>query len=405
MNENLRGNPEIHTCRAWRQATGGHPDLNTHSRTDQLPPGSSPLSSPLVSVSMITYKHEEYVKEAILGVLMQETSFAFELIVSNDHSPDKTHDVIESLLLQHPRADRVRYIRHHHNLGIMGNALHNLRQCRGDYIAFCEGDDCWTDPKKLQKQVRKLEQNPTSDLCFHPAQTFFGLQHTNELFGFQSFRQKCIPADEVIVGGGDFCPTASILIRRNIFENLADFLLTAPVGDYFLQVMGSMRGGAIYLPDPMCIYRRGTPFSWTADMQSIRRRKEFFELIFKSLKRFDQLLEHAKSKPLNLEIERQYLHLSLTYLKHGMLEDYQTLYETLERQHSLSTRIKLLYKIGLKSRSERLTREFDRWTFARPNPISRAIRRLGKAVYRIRSPFLTSGGPNPNLPQRLRSAK
>jgi hypothetical protein len=209
----------------------------------------------------------------------------------------------------------------------------------------------------------------------------------------------------VISGGGDFCPTASILIRRNIFENLAEFLLTAPVGDYFLQVMGSMRGGAIYLPDPMCIYRRGTPFSWTTDMQSIRRRKEFFELIFKSLKRFDQLLGHTKSKPLSLEIERQYLHLSLTYLKHGMLADYRTLYETLKQQHSISTRIKVLYEVGLRSGSERLTREFDRWAFARPNPISRAIRRLGKAVYRIQSPSSTSGRANPNQPLNLRSAQ
>ena len=384
MKANTRGNPEIHPNRPGRQVAERHPERNTHPQTSQ--PNAE--ANPLVSVSMITYKHEGYVREAILGVLMQETSFAIELIVSNDHSPDKTHEVIESLLLQHPRADRVRYFRHHQNLGIMGNAMHNLTQCRGAYIAFCEGDDCWIDPQKLQKQVEKLEENPGSDLCFHPAQTFFGRQNANQLFGFQSFRQKCIPTDEVIAGGGDFCPTASILIRRGIFENLAEFLTTAPVGDYFLQVMGSLRGGAIYLPEPMCIYRRGTTFSWTADMQSIHRRKEFFELIFKSLKRFDQLLGHNKSKPLNLEIERQYLHLSLTYLKHGMIADYRALYETLKRQHPISTRIKILYEAGLRWRSERLTRELDRWIFAHPNPISRTIKKLGKAVYRIKSPSL-----------------
>jgi glycosyltransferase involved in cell wall biosynthesis len=401
MNANTRGNPEIHPNSTWMQGAEGHQKPATQTKTDH----PTAESSPLVSVSMITYKHEEYVREAILGVLMQETSFAIELIVSNDHSPDKTHEVIESILLQHPRAGRVRYIRHHQNLGIMGNALHNLKQCRGVYIAFCEGDDCWTDPQKLQKQVQKLEENPTSDLCFHPAQTFFGRQNTNQLFGFQSLHQKCIPTDEVISGGGDFCPTASILIRRNIFENLAEFLITAPVGDYFLQVMGSMRGGAIYLPDPMCIYRRGTPFSWTTDMQSIRHRREFFELIFESLNRFDRLLGYTKSKPLSLEIERQYLHLSLTYLKHGMLADYRTAFETLRRKHSISTRIKVLYEVGLRSRSERLTREFDRWTFARPNPISRAIRRLGKAVYRIQSTSSPLRHSSPNQPLTLRRAQ
>jgi glycosyltransferase involved in cell wall biosynthesis len=399
MKANNRGNPEIHTDGMWDEGAERHPEPTTDSRTGRPDPDAPPL----VSVSMITYKHEPYVEEAIRGVLMQETSFAIELIVSNDHSPDKTHHVIQSLLLHHPRAGRVRYIRHNRNLGIMGNALHNLNHCRGTYIAFCEGDDCWTDTKKLQKQVEQLEKNPSVDLCFHPAQTFFGRQNTNQLFGFQSCRQKRIRTDAVISGGGDFCPTASILIRRDVFEKLAEFLRTTPVGDYFLQVMGSMRGGAIYLPDPMCVYRRGTPFSWTTDMQSIRRRKDFFELIFESLKRFDEFLGHAKSGPLNLEIERQYLHLSLTYISHGMLADYRALYETFKRRHSISTRVKILYKVGLRSRSERLTREFDRWIFARPNPFSRAIRSFAKAVYQIRSASPTPRHKPPNRTLTSRS--
>jgi glycosyltransferase involved in cell wall biosynthesis len=386
MNANTRGNPEVHSHGVWREAAAGKPSRPIRAHAI-LPTTALP---PLVSVSMITYRHEKYVEQAILGVLMQETTFKIELVVSDDHSPDNTHEVIQTLLLQHPRANQVRYIRHHENLGIMGNALHNLRQCQGTYIALCEGDDCWTDQKKLQKQVDQLEQNPTSDLCFHPARTFFGTQSTTDLFGFQSFRKKHIPADQVISGGGDFCPTASVMIRRGVFEKLEQFLHTAPVGDYFLQAMASIRGGAIYLPEPMCIYRKGTPFSWTADMQSLKRRKEFFELIFNSLRRFDDLLEHKKSGPLRLEIERQYLHLSLTYLKHGMRTDYQELYETLERQNLISTRLKVLHEVGLRSGSEKLTRDFDRWIFARPNPVSRAIRKLARAVYPISPASLTS---------------
>lgn len=122
-------------------------------------------------------------------------------------------------------------------------------------------------------------------------------------------------------------------------------------------------------------------------MEAIQRRQEFFELILTSLKRFDELLCHTKSQPLGLEIERQYLHLSLTYLKHGMLGEYRALYETLNRKHSVSMRIKVLHKVGLRFGSEPLTRELDRWAFARPNPIARAIKRLAKAVYVMQSTF------------------
>jgi glycosyltransferase involved in cell wall biosynthesis len=335
---------------------------------------------PLVSVSMITFRHENYIKDAIIGVLLQETTFPIEAVISNDNSPDATDAIINDIIRNNPRAGLIRYIQHRQNLGIMANALHNLERCRGKYIAFCEGDDCWTDPYKLQKQVDELQRNPDSDLCFHPAYTCYGNQRSSEMFGIQASRKKHIASDEVFAGGGDFCPTASVLIRREVFEKLKFFLASAPVGDYFLQSMGSLRGGAIYLPEPMCIYRKGTPFSWTADMQSVANREAFFWLIFDSLKQFDYFLNHSKSKPLNIEIERQFLHLSLTYLKQGLLEKYQALYEAFARRHTISTRIAILHAIGLKTQSESFTREFDRWTFAKPNPLSRAIRRCSKIL-------------------------
>jgi glycosyltransferase involved in cell wall biosynthesis len=364
----------------------GAPDPTVSSLTElaRIVPKLARIGSqrprPLVSVSMLTYRHEKYIKEAILGVLMQETNFQIEAVISNDHSPDDTDAIIRSVIHNHPRADRIRYIRHEQNLGIMANALDNLKKCQGAYLAFCEGDDCWTDPLKLQKQVDELQQNPTSDLCFHPAQTFYGQQPTTELFGLQAFRKKRISPYEVIAGGGDFCPTASVVIRKEIFEKLKDFLKTTPIGDYFLQAVGSLRGGAIYLPQPMCIYRKGTPFSWTTDMQSLENRENFFWLIFDSLKRFDGFLSHSNSQPLNIEIERQYLHLSLTYLKQGLIEKYQTLFKEFAKRHPISPRIAILHAVGLQLQSESFTRELDRWCFAKPNTLSRALRRCAKTL-------------------------
>jgi glycosyltransferase involved in cell wall biosynthesis len=122
----------------------------------------------LVSVEMITYKHEGYIKQAIEGVLMQETNFDFELIIADDCSPDDTAKVVEDIIKNHPKGYRIKYFRQATNIGMNANADFAIANCKGKYIAICEGDDYWTDPLKLQKQVDFLESNPE-----------YGLVHTD----------------------------------------------------------------------------------------------------------------------------------------------------------------------------------------------------------------------------------
>jgi glycosyltransferase involved in cell wall biosynthesis len=124
-------------------------------------------NSPKVSVCMITYNHEKYIREAIDGVLMQQTDFPIELILANDCSTDSTDSVIQNILAMHPKANYIRYFHHPKNLGMMPNFIFALGQCQGKYIALCEGDDYWTDPLKLQKQVDFLENHKDFVACFH----------------------------------------------------------------------------------------------------------------------------------------------------------------------------------------------------------------------------------------------
>jgi glycosyltransferase involved in cell wall biosynthesis len=121
----------------------------------------------LVSVDMITYNHEPYIKQAIEGVLMQETNFEYELIIADDCSPDNTPIIINDIIKNHPKGHRIKYFRHKENLGMQANGLFALQQCTGKYIALCEGDDYWTDLLKLQKQVDFLETNTKFSLCSH----------------------------------------------------------------------------------------------------------------------------------------------------------------------------------------------------------------------------------------------
>lgn len=113
----------------------------------------------MVSVCMITYGHEMFIRQAIEGVLMQQCAFEVEFIISNDCSPDGTDAVIRKTINTHPNGSWVNYIKHDKNLGMMPNFLHTLQKAQGKYIALCEGDDYWTDPLKLQKQVDFLEEN------------------------------------------------------------------------------------------------------------------------------------------------------------------------------------------------------------------------------------------------------
>lgn len=130
------------------------------------------MENPIVSVVMITYGHEDYIEEAINGVLIQRTTFPIELIIANDNSPDSTDTIVNNLLRPHPKSNIIKYIKHQENIGMMANFIFSLKQCKGKYIAICEGDDYWTDPNKLQKQVDFLEANPEYVITYTDIQPF-----------------------------------------------------------------------------------------------------------------------------------------------------------------------------------------------------------------------------------------
>jgi glycosyltransferase involved in cell wall biosynthesis len=114
-------------------------------------------TKPLVSICTITYNHEMYIAEAIESFLMQETNFAFEIIIGEDSSTDDTANIIRKYAKQYPTI--IKAIIREKNIGMIPNFMDTMMQASGKYIALCEGDDFWTDPKKLQMQVDFLELN------------------------------------------------------------------------------------------------------------------------------------------------------------------------------------------------------------------------------------------------------
>ena len=218
------------------------------------------INTPLVSICMITYNHEKFIEEAINGVLMQETDFDVELIISNDNSPDQTDVIVQRILKKHPNAHWIKYIKHEQNLGMKLNGIDNLQRCTGKYIACCEGDDYWTDPYKLQKQVDFLENNDDFSICYHDVSI---LQNGK----FFDSHVPVYPEKEFLtivdLAHENCIHTPTCMFRNNLFGKFPDVFDACGVGDYVLHLLNAQYGKIKYLPENMAVYRKHPGGVWS----------------------------------------------------------------------------------------------------------------------------------------------
>lgn len=133
---------------------------------------------PLVSICCLTYNHAPFVRKCLEGFLMQETTFPVEILIHDDASTDGTDDIIREYTAKIP--DRIFPLFEEENQYSKGCAqvmdFLNYKRARGKYIAICEGDDYWSDPFKLQKQVDFMEAHPEYSVCFHRCKHWYSAQ-------------------------------------------------------------------------------------------------------------------------------------------------------------------------------------------------------------------------------------
>ena len=220
----------------------------------------------MVSVICCAYNQEKYIEYALKSFIMQKTDFAYEVLVSDDASTDRTAEIIRRYEQRYPEIIRGVYFQE--NQYSKGNdpdvILYGM--ARGKYIAICEGDDYWTSEEKLQKQVDALEKHPECDMCAHTA-SMVRADDGQEIRTIAPMKEEGIlTAEKVITGGGNYIATNSLLFRTAMLEAPAGFAVKFSI-DYALQIMGALRGGIWYLTENMSAYRRGAENSWTLDMQ------------------------------------------------------------------------------------------------------------------------------------------
>lgn len=210
----------------------------------------------MVSVIMITYKHESYIAEAIEGVLKQECDFEVELIIADDCSPDSTEQIVKEIINNHPNGHWIRYTRHQTNLGMIANLIWVLKQSKGKYIAMCEGDDYWIDILKLQKQVNYLEKN---------RHCVYSFTNNNILFPdksvFSKFSDKSIPEESDLhkLLSLNLMPgTQTVLFRSDSLpKQLPNWFNKVFQGDWILLFIICSKGSIHYLNDTTAVYRQG----------------------------------------------------------------------------------------------------------------------------------------------------
>lgn len=135
-----------------------------------------------ISACIITYNQEKYIAQCIESALMQQLSCDYEIVIGDDCSDDKTSEICQAYANKFPGL--IHYQKRNVNLGMRGNWQETINNCSGDLIAICEGDDYWTDPLKLEKQIEFLDTthgavavstNATMDCVQNEKKYFFDL--------------------------------------------------------------------------------------------------------------------------------------------------------------------------------------------------------------------------------------
>jgi glycosyltransferase involved in cell wall biosynthesis len=200
---------------------------------------------------MTVYNQEKYVGEAIEGVIRQQTSFPFELIVADDCSTDGTREICEQYAAEHP--DVVRYTRRERNLGMMANFCRTLEECDGDYIAICEGDDYWIDVNKLQLQFDFLETHEDFSMACHNHYQLRGTELVESYSELKDDFRSLTTTDYML---DPHFQTASYFLRRSAMPKpFPEWYSNVLAGDHFLVLLLSLKGKIGFFNRRMSVFR------------------------------------------------------------------------------------------------------------------------------------------------------
>ncbi len=210
----------------------------------------------MVDVNIAVYNHASFLRQTLDSVLMQRTVFPVRLVIGDDCSTDGSVEILLDYKKKFP--DRIMLTLQQKNLGLQNeerNGIVILKKSTAKYIALLDGDDYWTDPHKLQKQIDILESNPDVAISYHRVNE---LQQNGEIS-----IETLNTSDQVAIytvddlARGNIIHTPTVVFRNTILSNLPHWFGKAPMGDYVIHMLTARTGKIHYMPDVMAVYRAG----------------------------------------------------------------------------------------------------------------------------------------------------
>lgn len=213
------------------------------------------IRNPLVSIICIAYMHEKFIEDALRGFLRQKTEFPFEILIHDDASTDKTADVIREYTSRYPNI--IRPILQVENQLSKGISPENIleEKARGQYLAYCEGDDYWSDQSKLQKQVDFMNSHSECTICGHRVKVY-----NHELSRYKGVSSSCrrgtSTLEEYLVTDKPCLPTLSIMYSRNMINTRSNHMFKqVSYSDYLFKILCAKQGKIGFINEIMGVYR------------------------------------------------------------------------------------------------------------------------------------------------------
>lgn len=232
--------------------------------------------TPKVSVLMITYNQEQYIGQAIESVLAQQVNFAYELIIGEDCSTDNTRTICQAYQQKFPKI--IHLLTPKKNLGMMQNFFSTFAECKGEYLAILEGDDFWTDPLKLQKQVDFLDTHQNYAIVFTRTDAFF---QDEDRPGYEIPSEDAKPYALEDLLRNNFIANCSVMYRQGLVANFPDWFFHLDMVDWPMHVLYASHGKIGFLDEKMAKYRIHSKSNYSSRklLQNYMSIQKFYQII------------------------------------------------------------------------------------------------------------------------------